>query len=226
MTTAGSPPGPWVERWLSRPRFAVYLSAASGDPALALALYDWNAEMSAALLRDLAHVEVGLRNAYDRASRQRWPGPPHWTSAHRSVFPPLYRTRSGRRVDINVKPRESVERALEAAGGPSAPPGKVIAELMFGFWRYLSSAAHEKSLWVPVLHHAFAAGTNRADVDRPVGRLHQLRNRVAHHEPVLTTDIAGRAQDLITVATLIDADLGRHVAATSRVQVLLSQRPQ
>jgi hypothetical protein len=226
MTTPAPPPGPWVERWLSRPRYAVYLAAASGDPARALALYDWNAEISAALLRDLAHVEVGLRNAYDRALIQHWQGPPHWTSAYRVVFPTLYRTRSGRRVDINVKPRESVERALDAAGGPSAPPGKVIAELMFGFWRYLSSAAHEKSLWVPVLHNAFVPGTNRRDVDRPVGRLHQLRNRVAHHEPVLITDVGGRSQDMSTVATLIDPALGRYIAATSRVQVLLSQRPQ
>lgn len=226
MTTPAPPPGPWVERWLSRPRHAIYLAAADGDPAGALALYDWNAEICAALLRDLAHVEVGLRNAYDRALSQRWPGPPHWTSAYWSVFPTLYRTRSGRRVDINVKPRESIERALIAAGGPSVPPGKVIAELMFGFWRYLSSAAHEKSLWVPVLHRAFVSGTDRRDVDRPVGRLHQLRNRVAHHEPVLTTDVAGRSRDMIVVANLIDPDLGRYIAATSRVPVLLSQRPQ
>ncbi|GAA4387400.1 hypothetical protein GCM10023153_01750 [Ornithinibacter aureus] len=34
---------------------------------MALDLYEWNAEISAALLRDLAHLEVGLRNAYDRA---------------------------------------------------------------------------------------------------------------------------------------------------------------
>ena len=62
-----APSGPWVERWLSRPRHSVYLAASQGDPQLALEPYEWNAEFSAALLRDLAHVEVGLRNACDRA---------------------------------------------------------------------------------------------------------------------------------------------------------------
>jgi hypothetical protein len=45
MTTSPPPPpspgppapGPWVERWLSQPRHAVYLTASKGDPQLALA---------------------------------------------------------------------------------------------------------------------------------------------------------------------------------------------
>jgi hypothetical protein len=50
------PPGPWVRRWLSAPRHAVYLAAAAGDEERALALDEWNAQLSAALLHDLAHV--------------------------------------------------------------------------------------------------------------------------------------------------------------------------
>ncbi|UAL29846.1 hypothetical protein K8W59_19325 [Nocardioides rotundus] len=184
---------------------------------MALDLYEWNAEISAALLRDLAHLEVGLRNAYDRALSARWPGPPHWTTANIPAFAPLWRTRRGRRVDVNLRTRESPHRAVDSAGGPAAPPGKVIAELMFGFWRFLSSSAHEKSLWVPSLHQAFAPGTDRRDVDRPIGRLHGLRNRVAHHEPLLRYDITGRVTDIATVAGLLDPDLDRHLSATSRV---------
>ena len=56
---------------------------------------------------------------------------------------------------------------------------------MFGFWRYLSTAAHHHPLWIPYLHTAFTAGTSRTAVDHPVGRLHHLRNRIAHHEPLL-----------------------------------------
>lgn len=216
----------WVTRWLGGPRYAVYLVAAAGDPSRALALYEWNSEISAALLRDLAHVEVALRNAYDRALSGRWPGPPHWTSAGSAVFPPLLRTRSRRQVDVNARSRDALQRALTKAGGPGAPAGKVIAELTFGFWRYLSSAAHEKSLWVPALHRAFRPGTDRQrDVDGPVGRLHELRNRVAHHEPLLRADLAGRATDAVTVTTLIDTQIGRHLTATSRVSALLTQRP-
>jgi len=224
-TPAQPAPGPWVERWLSQPRHAVYIAAASGDPRLALDLYEWNAEISSALLRDLAHLEVALRNAYDRALSARWPGPPHWTTAGLPAFAPLYRTRRGGRVDVNVKTRESLQRAVDSAGGLAAPPGKVVAELMFGFWRFLSSSAHEKTLWVPALHRAFASGTDRRDIDRPVGRLHGLRNRVAHHEPLLHYDVAGRVADAVQVATLIDAELGQYLAATTRVTTLLANDP-
>lgn len=36
-------PGPWVEAWLSAPRFGVYIEATAGDRQLALVLYEWNA---------------------------------------------------------------------------------------------------------------------------------------------------------------------------------------
>jgi hypothetical protein len=222
----GPPAGGWVEAWLSAPRFAVYLAVADHDRGRALALYEWNAQISAALLHDLAHIEVGLRNAYDRALSERWPGPPHWTLAGETVFAPVRRTRGRRRVDINERPRENLRQAIGNAGGPAARPGKVVAELMFGFWRYLSSAAHEKTLWVPALHRVFPRGTDRAaHVDGPVGRLHDLRNRVAHHEPLLTTDVAGRLADLLGLAARLEPELGRHLQATSTVPSLLAARP-
>lgn len=150
MTADLGPPqqpddGPWLELWLSAPRLERYLVAAGGDRARALRLYDWNARISAALLRDLAHFEVALRNAYDGALVAATPaGSVHWTFASAAVFPPLYRTKrmrggSAQRADINRKPREIVDAAVAAAGGSSASPGKVIANLSFGFWRYLSS---------------------------------------------------------------------------------------
>ena len=220
------PAGPWVEAWLSGPRFAVYLAATGADRDRALALYEWNAQLSSALMHDLAHVEVGLRNAYDVALSARWPGPPHWTLAADTVFAPVYRTRGRRRVDVNDKPRNSLRHAIANAGGPAAPPGKIVAELMFGFWRYLSSAAHEKTLWVPALHRAFPPGTDRAlHVDGPVGRLHDLRNRVAHHEPLLTTDVAGRLVDLISLTGRLDPQLGLYLQRTSTVADLLANRP-
>lgn len=121
--------------------------------------------------------------------------------------------------------------------GPGAPPGKVIAELPFGFWRYLSTTAHHHPLWVPYLHAAFGPGTARQSVDRPVGRLHLLRNRIAHHEPLLkrnsitgvlsasTQHLRDHVADLLTVAELISSELGDYVAAPSEVQEELDQSP-
>jgi len=98
MTVEGDraqPPGdgPWLERWLSTPRLQRYLDATGNDRERALSLYDWNARISAAALRDLAHLEVGLRNAYDAAlSATSADGQQRWTSDPTLAFPPLYRT--------------------------------------------------------------------------------------------------------------------------------------
>ena len=76
--SANQQPGPWVEAWLSAPRYAVYLAAVGGDRQLGLDLYEWNAVVSAAFLHDLAHLEVALRNAYDAAAVANTPaGQPH-----------------------------------------------------------------------------------------------------------------------------------------------------
>jgi len=188
------------------------------------------------LQHDLAHLEVALRNSYDAAIVANTPpGLPHWTTDPYRLFPVRWRAaRDGTRVDANRSPREQIERAVREAG-PGAPPGKVIAELMFGFWRYLSTAAHHHPLWIPYLHTAFAPGTSRRAVDRPVGRLHQLRNRIAHHEPLLrrnaatgvlsltTQHLVDRHADLLTVAELISPDLRDYIAATSTVRAQIDQ---
>lgn len=227
MTPAAEPPpaGVWVARWLSAPRYAVYLTEIRDDPERALALYEWNAQLAAAVFRDLAHVEIALRNAYDAALTAWSSGQAHWTAPGTPLFAPLYRTRGTSRTDVNARSRAALDRARHDAGGPEAPPGKVVAELMFGFWRYLSSAAHEKTLWVPYLNRGFQPGTSRKVVDGAVGRLHNVRNRVAHHEHLLHTDVAGRLADCVQVAALIDPDIALHLAATSRVPELLSGRP-
>lgn len=219
-------PGPWVEQWLSRPRLSVYMSACGHDLTKALALYEWNSAVSSAVLRDLAHFEIALRNAYDRSITSRWSGTTHWLLDPRQrLFGPVWRTRGGRRVDINDKPRRSIEEAVRRCGGATALPGKVIAELSFGFWRYLTSSAHEKTLWVPYLHTAFPPGTVRKDVDTRIARLNELRNRIAHHEPVLSQPLSLRSQDLIYLCGLFSAQLATYVEATSTVDQLLKRRP-
>lgn len=219
------PDGPWIELWLGQPRLARYVITAGGDRALALALYEWNAQISAALQRDLAHVEVALRNAYDLAATN-WGGQGHWLrDGQAQVFRPVCRSRSGHRVDLNRKPREQVAQAIADAGGPTAPPGKVIAQLSFGFWRYLSTSAHEKALWVPFLHRAFVPGTNRADVDKVLDRLHRLRNRIAHHEHLLNAGLPARCADIQTVAAALSPDLASYLQTSTTTILLLSHRP-
>lgn len=220
----------WIEAWLSAPRFAVYLTDAGGDRALALARYDWNARMAAALHHDLGHLEVGLRNAYDRALRHRdRPATQHWVYNPERHFPVRIRTpKGGKPYDSNGKTRENIEKAIaeiaRTSGNPHPDPGKVIAELNFGFWRYLTVNRLDE-LWRTHLHRAFVRGTNRHFVDRRITRLHELRNRVAHHEPLLQTPLAARHTDILDVAARITPELRDHIAARSQALTVLAERP-
>lgn len=144
-----------------------------------------------------------------------------------SVFPPAWqKAANGVRYDANKTTRKLLADAVRAAGGVAGtlpPPGKVIAELPFGFWRYLSVKRHDQRLWIPYLHKAFRPGVARRD--EPIKRLHRLRNRVAHHEPLLNIDLLARCDDVLTLAGLILPELRSYIAATSSCPKLLAQRP-
>lgn len=230
MTAPKPPPppdGPWVEEWLSAERFATYLHAASGDRGRALMLYEWNARVSSALLHDLAHLEVGMRNAYDRALSAG--DLVAWTDPSNPLFQPLPRNRGGRQVDVNERFRQQIADAREQAATPQVPQPQhcdVVAQLGFGFWRYLGSRAHEKTIWVPRLHKAFPKGTNRQrDVDEPLVRLNKIRNRVAHHEPLLAAGLTQRVDDILRLAGLLHDELRAHIAAFTSVGQHVSMRP-
>jgi hypothetical protein len=73
--------------------------------------------MAAAILQDLAHVEVAVRNAYNAALAAYQPGPVHWTDDVMRYFPVVWRTaKDGRRYDENEAPRDQLTYARKAVG--------------------------------------------------------------------------------------------------------------
>jgi len=72
--------------------------------------------------------------------------------------------------------------------GKEPTPGRVVAALTFSFWTAMLSPAYE-TLWQQDLHRvarrADGAGLRRKDLSSPLTPIRVLRNRVAHHEPIL-----------------------------------------
>ena len=223
-------PASWIETWLSTPRLARYLREAGGDHQRALAVYEWNLQLGAALMRDIAHVEVAVRNAYDSVMSTHWPGSQHWLLDPKSpVLEPLWRTRRGRRIDLNARNRASVADAVRRCGGTAAKPGEVIAELSFGFWRYCTDAAHEKSLWVPYLHRVWPKKTSRVGIERSLTMINTARNRASHHEPLFGAqpghDLAAAHHEVLRLSDLLLPELAEYIQATTTVQAILEARP-
>lgn len=173
----------WAKRWLSADRLAPYLAACSGDCERALELYEWNISLGQVLMRDVAHLEVALRNAYDRVLSEHWGGPSHWLFDPDSPVrrPILRKSGAGKMRDVNLVNRKAIDTAAGLARG-TEDPGKVIASLTLGFWAHMTDRSRERDLWIPILHDAWPRGYDRADLQCRLLAINTVRNRVAHNE--------------------------------------------
>lgn len=208
-----------VAKWLGEPRFRAYLEAANDRHPKAVSLYNWNAEVSAAFLEVIYHLEVLMRNAIDRQFPTTDPASPA-SIAEANVW----------LCDGSVLTDESREKVNEAIGrlqrgGKRPTRGRVIASLSFGFWQALFSSVYEE-LWRKSLAGAFPHGNGkRREVANLVGPILHFRNRIAHHEAIFSSDPAGQHARIMRLASLIDIEAGSYIASLSRVQALLDDMP-
>ena len=105
-------------------------------------------------------------------------------------------------------------------------PGRVIAELNFGFRKFLLARRYEATLWTGYLRHAFPNlhPQSWAAVYRSLDTLHTLRNRIAHHEPIHNRDLTDDMRTIYRVLDWIDSDIRIWAISLSRLQPLLSAR--
>jgi hypothetical protein len=161
---------------LSAERLAAYQQrlGPTGDHDL-FACYAWNMALSEAFYPSLQVLEVALRN-----------------TIHKAV------SRQARRSDWYDDPgiirfptdRDMVNQAKNNLAKKQKPldPGRVVAELSFGFWTSLLDRRYEQVLWPALLKACFPymprAIRTRANISRRFQRIRTLRNRIFHHEPI------------------------------------------
>lgn len=229
-----------LERSITPTRMSTYLHAAGGEPTRARELYLWDRELSVAFFADLAFLEVALRNAMNARLTAKW-GPTWYADP-----------------DVLLDERSCRQLAdawRRITGDPT--PGRVVAQCMFGFWRGLLDRGDHvgrgprrvrcdyELLWRGVLDRAFPGGRAEArsqgrrwerDYARAVvSRINDLRNRIAHHEPLITgLPLSGQNvrlsaqeahEECLRLAAMLDRDLRTLLVATSRVPSVLARRP-
>ncbi|HEX5929630.1 MAG TPA: hypothetical protein VFY48_09575 [Solirubrobacterales bacterium] len=208
-----------VDKWLSAPRFRAYSQACEGDHDRAVALYNWNAEVSAAFMEVLYHLEILLRNAIDRQFPQT--DADHCLSiCVPSVWlcdPDVLTDESRGKVNDGIA-RLSLE-------GKQPTRGRVIGSLTFGFWGALFSGRYE-GLWRTRLLRAFPNGNGRRrEINELATVIQRFRNRVAHHEAVFSIDLSRKLAQHLQLAGLIDTEAQTYIANLSRVEKLLLEKP-
>jgi len=102
----------------------------------------------------------------------------------------------------------------------------VVAELPFGSWRYLLASRYERTFWRTGLYWAFPGQGRRQAVYTRLAGIHQLRNRIAHHEPIHNRPLARLHDDALLVAEWACPGTRTWIAARSAAPRLLASRPQ
>jgi hypothetical protein len=219
MTTPGWDPQV-IQSLLTRERLAGYLQDCQGDLASALTLYEWNAHAAAAVMTTTGLVEVVVRNAIDK-SLVSWAAVRH---PNQSWFDA---------VGLDAQGEKGLSKARSRVRHPRSHAedhGKVIAELSFGFWRYLVASRYLTALWIPALHEAFPGGhpdlgIRRRQVDQRLQSLLYVRNRAAHHEPIHRRNLE---KDLAAASELlqwISVDAQRWATEISPLRRVALERP-
>jgi hypothetical protein len=230
---SSSPDYSVCESRLSGARMGSYLAAADGDHEHAVRLYEWNIKASGALYEALTMLEVVLRNAiHDQLTdwhiAQKLPGT--WLDNPSNLLEDKAKDDLGtalRRAQQWKRVRDpQTLRIAYVPSRPTPPVGAVVAELGFGFWRFLLASRYEHTLWLHAVRHGFpGAKGDRTRIERPVTRLHLARNRIAHLEPILDRDLAADERSINNVIKSVCPATANWAATQRRLLDVLAERP-
>ncbi len=176
---------------ISKPRLTKYLHHAEGNERNALLLYHWNSQLSQALYLPLQSWEIVLRNRLNSFFIYKYSNP-RWHTDARALR--NFNRNDRRRLD------ETVER-LSRDLAPAVPTtDQVVADLSAGFWVSQFGTDYGAQYgWANNIK--FRVFTNdhtitRLIADKKCNDLLDLRNRVAHHEPIFHLPLDLLRQDL------------------------------
>jgi hypothetical protein len=193
---------------LSDERFATYLDVCNNDERDALRLYTWNTAVAAAFYGPLQACEVALRNAVDDALGFRYG---HTWFDNSTIM-------RGAELRMARDARDRIQRA-----GKTATPGRVIAELGFGYWVGLFARSYDQTLWRSAFYEKFHPRPKRHDLFERLDRLRTLRNRVAHHEPIFQRNLRDDYERITDVLEQLSPKVRGWVDRHSRVYEVLAQ---
>lgn len=194
---------------LSLERLESY-AADEASPTIALARYLLNLALCESLYSPLQLCEVALRNTVHRHLSARL-GRPDWYDAAAFPLTDWGREEIGKAKDTITKARRDVL------------PGRVVAELHFGFWTSLFEAHYEgRRGFLPagiryLFPHLPKSRHNRKGLKRTLEEIRLLRNRVFHHERIVHwTDLESRHHDILEVIGWISPHLHELATALDR----------
>lgn len=196
-----------IEQALSLERFGRYLDWAAGDRRRALDLYTLNTRLSEALYTPLQMLEVALRNRIHTVM----------TSKHHDRW--FEETGLLAIEHQRLRVAEAVENLRAEHKEPTS--GQIVAALTFSFWTSMFGPVYE-TLWQQGLHQIArredGRGLRRKDFSGPLMSIRKLRNRVAHHEPILRWDLPKHHETILRLTGWLSPAAAAWARRNSRFQ--------
>ncbi|MFG1404399.1 hypothetical protein [Xanthobacter sediminis] len=204
---------------LSAPRFATYLVEMASDKEAALELYRWNLELSAAFFVPLQICEVSVRNSI--------------VSAIEGTYGPNWPWERGFVISLRDPLRAySPRRDLMDLANRLPTAGKIVAELKFVFWERMFTRSHDAAVWNRHFRTAFpnadAARTVqqlRSDGFDRLQKIRDLRNRIAHHEPIFRRNVQEEYERIRSIVAWTDKTSADWLDKVETVTGLIGQKP-
>ncbi|MDF2096524.1 hypothetical protein [Aquibaculum arenosum] len=179
----------------------------------AIKLYVHNTILSEGFYTPLQGLEIALRNALHAQFSNRF-GADWYDAAIKDIRHP--------QTTMIARAKTTLRRDRK----PITPSG-MVAELSFGFWVGLLGPDYEVPLWRRCCRHAFPYRPLHHERKQVLGALNsvrRLRNRVAHHEPILHRNLETDHQTIINAASWICPHTAEWIRAHSRLPGLLGKR--
>lgn len=175
-----------LEKAISQPRLARYLSASGGCRDTALKLYHWNSVLSQSMIFPLHILEVCLRNTISNSLK--------------ASFGNKWYIHKGFLTALDRFSEDQLRKVYEQKGKRKKilTEGDIISELTFGFWRELLKSRYNKHIWTKksptgktLLKNSFPNlpfNKNRQDIYDNINNFVKLRNRISHYEAIYDID--------------------------------------
>ena len=185
-----------VNNTLSPARLSTYMNLAEQNEEKALLLYIWNVKLSQSLYLPLQIVEISLRNTVSNAIG--------------SCFGKNWFQRSNFIGQLNDTTKDILEKAKSKCNNlNSLETDDIVPHLPFGFWLQLLTKKFEKHIWRRELSQSFPHISQNITVDKIyqiVNKINSIRNRIAHHEPIISKELDDRYQDMLRIIGFICED--------------------
>lgn len=169
------------EKAFSLPRLGRFLIGTKGDQQKAIQLYKLNIQLSECLFGVLSVFEVVLRNHIDQYYRQYF-GDKEWLKnqcGQGGMF--SHPSFSGYGFESRTRILTTIAQL-----GNNYTHDRLVAELNFGFWTYMFAPIQFR-VGGQGLHKIYTnrpKGTSQSKIFNELDEIRNLRNRIAHHEPL------------------------------------------